>query len=58
MLTIGNSPVSWMETLQHTVTLSITEAKYMALGETIKEEIWLKGLIRNLGFLEEKTYFL
>jgi len=40
------------------VTLSITEAKYMALGETIKEEIWLKGLIRNLGFLEEKTYFL
>ena len=48
--TIGNSLVSWKATLQPTVALSTTEAEYMALTEAVKEGIWLKGLISELGF--------
>ncbi|GKF37616.1 hypothetical protein Tco_0114374 [Tanacetum coccineum] len=41
--------VSWKATLQHVVVLSTTEAKYMALTEAVKESIWLKGLLIELG---------
>ncbi|GKB10958.1 retrotransposon protein, putative, ty1-copia subclass [Tanacetum coccineum] len=40
--------VSWKATLQHVVALS-TEAKYMTLTEAVKESIWLKGLLIELG---------
>jgi len=52
---IDNSLVSWKETLQPAVDLSTTEAEYMALTKAIKEGIWLKGLISNLGFPQQKT---
>nr|GEY83420.1 retrovirus-related Pol polyprotein from transposon TNT 1-94 [Tanacetum cinerariifolium] len=41
--------VSWKATLQHVVALSTTEAEYMALMEAMKEAIWLKGLLEELG---------
>nr|GEU51098.1 reverse transcriptase domain-containing protein [Tanacetum cinerariifolium] len=41
--------VSWKATLQHVVALSTTEAEYMALMEAVKEAIWLKGLLEELG---------
>ncbi|GJR61822.1 retrovirus-related pol polyprotein from transposon TNT 1-94 [Tanacetum coccineum] len=41
--------VSWKATLQHVVALSTTEAEYMALTEAVKEAIWLKGLLEELG---------
>nr|GEY43371.1 retrovirus-related Pol polyprotein from transposon TNT 1-94 [Tanacetum cinerariifolium] len=41
--------VSWKATLQHVVTLSTTEAEYMALTEAVKEAIWLRGLLKELG---------
>uniref|UniRef100_A0A3Q7I167 Reverse transcriptase Ty1/copia-type domain-containing protein n=1 Tax=Solanum lycopersicum TaxID=4081 RepID=A0A3Q7I167_SOLLC len=44
VFTLGGSVVSWKTTLQPTVTLSTTEAEYMALTEAAKEGIWLKGL--------------
>ncbi|GJW42283.1 retrovirus-related pol polyprotein from transposon TNT 1-94 [Tanacetum coccineum] len=36
-------------TLQHVVALSTTEAEYMALTEAVKEAIWLRGLLEELG---------
>ncbi|XP_047336797.1 secreted RxLR effector protein 161-like [Impatiens glandulifera] len=42
VFTLGGSVVSWKATLQPTVTLSTTEAKYMALTKAAKEGIWLK----------------
>uniref|UniRef100_A0A3Q7GF13 Reverse transcriptase Ty1/copia-type domain-containing protein n=1 Tax=Solanum lycopersicum TaxID=4081 RepID=A0A3Q7GF13_SOLLC len=45
VFTLGGSVVSWKATLQPTVTLSTTEAEYMALTEAAKEGIWLKGLL-------------
>ncbi|GJZ84446.1 retrovirus-related pol polyprotein from transposon TNT 1-94 [Tanacetum coccineum] len=39
----------WKATLQHVVALSTTEAEYMALTEAMKEAIWLRGLLEELG---------
>nr|GEY54070.1 hypothetical protein [Tanacetum cinerariifolium] len=41
--------VSWKATLQHMAPLSTTEAEYMAHTEAVKEAIWLKGLLEELG---------
>ncbi|GJX16818.1 retrovirus-related pol polyprotein from transposon TNT 1-94 [Tanacetum coccineum] len=41
--------VSWKTTLQHVVAIFTTEAEYMALTEVVKESIWLKGLLIELG---------
>ncbi|GKB32418.1 retrotransposon protein, putative, ty1-copia subclass, partial [Tanacetum coccineum] len=41
--------VSWKATLQHVVALSTTKAEYMALTEAVKEAIWLRGLLEELG---------
>ena len=35
--------------MQPPVTLSTTEAEYMALTEAAKEGIWLKGLVSDFG---------
>ncbi|GJR54726.1 ribonuclease H-like domain-containing protein [Tanacetum coccineum] len=40
--------VSWKATLQH-VALSTTEAEYMVPTKVVKESIWLKGLLIELG---------
>ncbi|GKE79111.1 retrovirus-related pol polyprotein from transposon TNT 1-94 [Tanacetum coccineum] len=41
--------VSWKATLQHVVALLTTEAEYMTLTEAVKEAIWLRGLLEELG---------
>ncbi|GJR94831.1 retrovirus-related pol polyprotein from transposon TNT 1-94 [Tanacetum coccineum] len=41
--------VSWKATLQHVVALSTTEVEYMTLTEAVKESIWRKGLLIELG---------
>ncbi|GJV53313.1 retrotransposon protein, putative, ty1-copia subclass [Tanacetum coccineum] len=41
--------VSWKATLQHVVALSTTEAGYMALTKAVKEAIWLRRLLEELG---------
>nr|GEU64869.1 retrotransposon protein, putative, Ty1-copia subclass [Tanacetum cinerariifolium] len=41
--------VSWKAMLQHVVALSTTEAEYMALTKAVKEAIWLRGLLKELG---------
>ncbi|KAG8498115.1 hypothetical protein CXB51_006865 [Gossypium anomalum] len=47
--TIGGCAISWKATLQITVALSTTEAKYMAITEACKEDIWLKGLFSEFN---------
>ncbi|KAJ4723712.1 Retrovirus-related Pol polyprotein from transposon TNT 1-94 [Melia azedarach] len=55
VFSLGSSVVSWKATLQPTVTLSTTEAEYMALTETAKEGIWLKGLVSDLGLHHDQA---
>ncbi|XP_056860022.1 uncharacterized protein LOC130508500 [Raphanus sativus] len=55
VFTLGGSVVSWKATLQSTVTLSTTEAEYMALTEAVKEAIWLRGLVSDLGLHHDQA---
>lgn len=55
VFTLDGSVVSWKAILQSTVTLSTTEAEYMALTEANKERIWLKGLIGDLGLHHDQA---
>ncbi|GKA92265.1 retrotransposon protein, putative, ty1-copia subclass [Tanacetum coccineum] len=41
--------VSWKAMLQQVVALSTTEAEYRALTKDVKEVIWLRGLLEELG---------
>jgi hypothetical protein len=42
-------PISWKSKLQPTVAVSTCEAEYLALVETIKELLWLKQLLEEMG---------
>lgn len=53
VFTAGGNVISWKSGLQRVVALSTTEAEYMALTESIKEAVWLKGLAAELGFVQE-----
>ncbi|CAA7038049.1 unnamed protein product [Microthlaspi erraticum] len=52
---VGGNVVSWKSNLQQVVALSTTEAEYIALSEAVKEGIWLRGLVEELGFKQEAT---
>ena len=46
--TIGETVVSWMYRLQKCVSLSSTEAEYVAIAEAGKEMIWLTDYLEEL----------
>ena len=49
LLTYNNCTINWKAHLQSIVALLITEAKYTAIAKVIKEAIWLKGMLKELG---------
>ena len=49
VFTLGGTTISWASNLQKIVTLSTTEAEYVATTETGKEMIWLYGFLDELG---------
>ncbi|KAH9800550.1 Integrase catalytic domain-containing protein [Citrus sinensis] len=53
VFTMCGGAISWKSSLQSAVALSTTEAEYIALTEAIKEAIWLRGLVSELGFKQE-----
>jgi hypothetical protein len=53
VFTFGNTAISWVSQLQKIVTISTTEAEYVAMTEASKELIWLQGLLTELGFKQE-----
>ena len=50
---VGSTAVSWVSRLQKIVTLSTTEAEYVAVTEAAKEMIWLNGFMEELGLKQE-----
>ena len=55
VFTLTRAPVCWRCTLQSTVALSTTEAEYMAVTEAVKEAIWLRGLLEELGISQRSV---
>ncbi|POM78168.1 Integrase catalytic core protein [Phytophthora palmivora] len=49
MLMICGAPVVWRSTFQKTVALSSTEAEYMAHSNCIKEVVWMRRLLEDIG---------
>ncbi|KAE9180973.1 hypothetical protein PF002_g27409 [Phytophthora fragariae] len=43
------APVMWRSTFQKTVALSSTEAEYMALSDCVKECVWMRRLLKDIG---------
>ena len=41
--------VSWRSCLKNCVSMSTTEAKYIAVAEACKEALWLARLVGDLG---------
>ena len=44
-VTVGKSSVSWFSSTQNIVTLSTTEAEYVALGGGVKEALFVDGVL-------------
>jgi hypothetical protein len=51
---LAGAAVSWKSKKQSLVALSSTEAEYVAATEAAKEAIWLRGLLEELGYAQEK----
>jgi hypothetical protein len=49
VFTMGGGAISWSSRLQPTVAASTTEAEYMAAAYAIKEGLWLRTLLSELG---------
>ena len=55
VFTVGGNTVSWKSNLQSIVALSTTEAEYVALTEAVKEALWIKGLLSDMGIEQQKA---
>jgi hypothetical protein len=55
VFTLSGCAISWKVTLQSTVALSTIEAEYMASAEAVKEAMWLRGLVNDLGLQQDET---
>ncbi|KAH9670185.1 BED-type domain-containing protein [Citrus sinensis] len=53
VFTLNGDPISWRSILQLTIALSTAEAEYMTATEAVKEAIWLKGLLGDLGVIQQ-----
>ena len=49
VFTAWGSVISWKANLQSIVTFSSIEIKYIATTKVVKESLWLKGMINELG---------
>lgn len=47
--TFSSGAINWKAVLRFTTPLSTTEAEYMVATEAVKEAIWLRSLVDNLG---------
>ena len=53
IFTLCNSAISWKATLQSIAALSTTEAEYISATEGVKEALWLRGLVNELGLSQD-----
>ncbi|KAF8056151.1 Retrovirus-related Pol polyprotein from transposon TNT 1-94 [Scenedesmus sp. PABB004] len=49
LFTLAGGAISWLSKRQPTVAASTTEAEYLAAAAAVKEALWLRNLLRELG---------
>nr|GEU29048.1 Gag-Pol polyprotein [Tanacetum cinerariifolium] len=54
VFTLSGGKVSWVSKLQSVVAMSTTEAEYVAAAQASKEAVWLKMLLEELRYKQEK----
>lgn len=47
---LTNGSISWSSQRQKLVTLSTTESEYVAAAAATKEAVWLRKLLKDLGY--------
>lgn len=52
---LNGGTVSWACRKQECVSLSSTEAEYIALAETVQEVIWIKGILSEFNHVKESV---
>ena len=57
IFTLCGSAISWYSSLQAIAVLSTTEAEYIVATEGMKEAIWLRGLVSELGLQDVLVIF-
>ena len=50
---MGDCTISWRSHKQSIVALSTTEAEYVAMCEAAQEAVWLRRLLRDIGFVQK-----
>lgn len=50
---ISGSIITWKSCLQKTVAISTAEAEYMAISDGVKEAIWLRQLLKDIGYQQK-----
>ncbi|CAM8895784.1 unnamed protein product [Rhodiola kirilowii] len=51
--TIYGTAMSYRASLQGIVTLSTTEAEFVGVTEAVKEALWIKGVLVELGYIQD-----
>jgi hypothetical protein len=55
LIQLNSSSVIWSSKLQTSVALSSTEAEYVALSLTSRDVIWLRNLLKEMGFAQKEA---
>jgi hypothetical protein len=58
LVKINGCAVAWRSQKQKSVATSSAEAEYMALGDATKEVLWLRQLLKEMGFTQDSTLML
>ena len=51
---MSGGPISWLSKKQAIVTLSTSEAEYVALSLAVQEAVWLRRLLSNIQDLQDE----
>jgi hypothetical protein len=57
MMTYAGGAVSWQSKLQNCISLSTTDAEYIAAVDACKEVIWMKKLLAGVGHEARENLF-